>query len=61
VGNTETVCGKLKKGNRFLKTNFETLPKLRQVRLCVFFKKFTGRLDEELLVEKGQAGGRSIR
>jgi hypothetical protein len=25
-GYTETVCSKLKNGNRFLKPNFETLP-----------------------------------
>jgi hypothetical protein len=29
---TETVCSKLKNWNRFLKPNFEPLPKLRQVR-----------------------------
>jgi hypothetical protein len=32
-GNTETVCSKLKSGNRFLKPNFELVPKLRQARL----------------------------
>ena len=31
-GNTETICSKLKSGNRFLKPNFETLPKLSEVR-----------------------------
>jgi hypothetical protein len=29
-GDTETVCSKLKSGNRFLKPNFEPLPKLNK-------------------------------
>jgi hypothetical protein len=59
-GETETVCGgKLKKCKGFLKPNFETLPKLRQVRLYGILKMFSGRLDEGLLVERGlYPGGR---
>ena len=29
-GDTETVCGKLKRGKRFLKPNFVVLPKLNK-------------------------------
>jgi putative transposase len=32
VGSTETICSKLKNRNSFLKPNFESLPRLRQVR-----------------------------
>jgi hypothetical protein len=49
-------CGKLKSGKGFLKPNFEPLPKLRQVRLYGILKSFTGRLDEELLLEWGVPG-----
>jgi hypothetical protein len=34
-GNTETVCGKLKSGNRFLKPNFGLGPKLGNGPCCL--------------------------
>jgi hypothetical protein len=54
-GYTEAVCSKLKSCNRFLKPNFERGPKLRQVRLYQFSKNSTGRVYEELLLERGRA------
>jgi hypothetical protein len=56
-GYTEIVCGKLKKGNRFLKPNFEVGPKLRQGRLYRIPKISSGRVYEELLMEKGPYPG----
>jgi hypothetical protein len=69
-GNTELAGGKGKSGNRFSKPNFETLPKHRQVRrvrrmnrwflgqgLYRNSKNSSGRLDEELWLEKGSTSG----
>ena len=72
VGDTETLCGKLKRGNRFLKPNFELGPKLvagvrydRYDELICYFqvvvdrafienpKKFTGRVYEGLVLQRG--------
>jgi hypothetical protein len=73
VTNTETVCSKLKSGNRFLKPNFELLPSHRQVRQvrrvnCHFLgsglyrisKNSSRRIYEELLLERGPYPGVEI-
>jgi hypothetical protein len=52
-GDTETVGRKLKNRNSFSKPNFEPLPKPRQVRLYQISKNSSGRVYEELLLEKG--------
>jgi hypothetical protein len=71
--NTEHCCSKLKNRNSFSKPNFETLPSLRQVRqvcrvdsgfwvnrLYLNFKNSSGRVYEELLLEKGAYPGGEV-
>jgi hypothetical protein len=52
-GDTETVCGKLKKGKGFLEPNFEALLKLR---FCLYrnTKKSSGRI-----ISRGDQGART--